>query len=155
MWHHWILSNLYGIVHVKVDFIPIPKKAYNKITQICFFYSRLEDQLHLIHERFQELSMKFEMFQQQPSVEYEPRLARVARQLRDIKEKVLIRLISWDSDINCGLTKSLITETWGYCYISNFLSIFRNYFNAITWLSSSEIHRKNRHLCLHVKRHVW
>ena len=64
------------------------KKAYNKITQICFFYSRLEDQLHLIHERFQELSMKFEMFQQQPSVEYEPRLARVARQLRDIKEKV-------------------------------------------------------------------
>ena len=115
---------------MKVDFIPIPKKAYNKITQICFFYSRLEDQLHLIHERFQELSMKFEMFQQQPSVEYEPRLARVARQLRDIKEKVLIRLISWDSDINCGLTKSLITETWGYCYISNFLSIFRNYFNA-------------------------
>ena len=79
---------------MKVDFIPIPKKAYNKITQICFFYSRLEDQLHLIHERFQELSMKFEMFQQQPSVEYEPRLARVARQLRDIKEKVLIRLIS-------------------------------------------------------------
>ena len=49
---------------------------------------RLEDQLHLIHERFQELSMKFELFQQQPSVEYEPRLARVARQLRDIKEKV-------------------------------------------------------------------
>ena len=49
---------------------------------------RLEDQLHLIHERFQELSMKFELFQKQPTVEYEPRLARVARQLRDIKEKV-------------------------------------------------------------------
>ena len=47
-----------------------------------------EDQLHLIHERFQELNMKFELFQKQPTVEYEPRLARVARQLRDIKEKV-------------------------------------------------------------------
>ena len=53
---------------------------------------RLEDQLHLIHERFQELNMKFELFQKQPTVEYEPRLARVARQLRDIKEKVHIRL---------------------------------------------------------------
>ncbi len=50
--------------------------------------SRLEDQLHLIHERFQELTMKFELFQQQPAVEYEPRLNRISRQLRDIKEKV-------------------------------------------------------------------
>ena len=73
--------------------------------------TRLEDQLHLIHERFQELAMKFELFQKQPTVEYEPvsfliaiskwrylhysssfsqRLARVARQLRDIKEKVIL-----------------------------------------------------------------
>lgn len=51
---------------------------------------RLEDQLQLIHERFQELSMKFELFQKQPAVEYEPRLARVARQLRDIKEKLYL-----------------------------------------------------------------
>lgn len=55
---------------------------------------RLEDQLHLIHERFQELSMKFELFQKQPAVEYEPRLARVARQLRDIKEKVCMFFFS-------------------------------------------------------------
>jgi hypothetical protein len=32
--------------------------------------------------------MKFELFQQHPAVEYEPHLDRVARQLRDIKEKV-------------------------------------------------------------------
>ena len=42
--------------------------------------ARLEDQLHLIHQRFQELLMKFELFQQQPAaVDYEPRLARVHR----------------------------------------------------------------------------
>ena len=41
--------------------------------------NRLEDQLHLIHQRFQELLMKFEMFQQQPAVDYEPRLDRVHR----------------------------------------------------------------------------
>jgi cell fate (sporulation/competence/biofilm development) regulator YlbF (YheA/YmcA/DUF963 family) len=58
---------------------------------------RLEDQLHLIHERFQELSMKFELFQQQPTVEYEPRLARVARQLRDIKEKVQLHYTAFRS----------------------------------------------------------
>ena len=52
---------------------------------------RLEDQLLLIHQRFQELSMKFELFQKQPeAVEYEPRLGRVARQLRDIKEKLYL-----------------------------------------------------------------
>ena len=51
---------------------------------------RLEDQLLLIHQKFQELAMKFELFQKQPeAIEYEPRLARVARQLRDIKEKVI------------------------------------------------------------------
>ena len=55
---------------------------------------RLEDQLLLIHQKFQELAMKFELFQKQPeAVEYEPRLARVARQLRDIKEKVIKQLI--------------------------------------------------------------
>ena len=52
--------------------------------------SRLEDQLHLIHEKFQDLSMKFELFQQQPAVDYEPRLSRVARQLSEIKDKVCI-----------------------------------------------------------------
>ena len=50
--------------------------------------ARLEDQLHLIHERFQDLLMKFELFQQQPAVDYEPRLSRVARQLNEIREKV-------------------------------------------------------------------
>lgn len=50
--------------------------------------SRLEEQLHLIHIKFQELVMKFELFQSQPAVEYEPRLSRVARQLRDIRDKV-------------------------------------------------------------------
>ena len=48
--------------------------------------ARLEDQLHLIHQRFQELLMKFELFQRQPAEDYEPRLARVHRQLRDIRE---------------------------------------------------------------------
>ena len=32
--------------------------------------------------------MKFEMFQQQPAVDYEPRLARIHRQLRDIASKM-------------------------------------------------------------------
>lgn len=42
--------------------------------------ARLEDQLHLIHQNFQALLMKFELFQQQPeAVDYEPRLARVHR----------------------------------------------------------------------------
>ena len=55
---------------------------------------RLEDQLLLIHQKFQELAMKFELFQKQPeAIEYEPRLARVARQLRDIKEKVTVARI--------------------------------------------------------------
>ena len=50
--------------------------------------ARLEDQLQLIHEKFQDLLMKFELFQQQPAVDYEPRLARVARQLSEIRQKV-------------------------------------------------------------------
>lgn len=52
--------------------------------------SRLEDQLHLIHEKFQELVMKFELFQNQGAVEYEARLTRVARQLREIREKLYL-----------------------------------------------------------------
>ena len=52
--------------------------------------SRLEDQLHLIHEKFQELVMKFELFQNQGVVEYEARLTRVARQLREIREKLYL-----------------------------------------------------------------
>ena len=52
--------------------------------------ARLEDQLMLIHQRFQELLMKFELFQQQPAVDYEPRLARVHRQLRDISKKMYL-----------------------------------------------------------------
>lgn len=52
--------------------------------------ARLEDQLHLIHQRFQELLMKFELFQQQPPVEYEPRLDRVHRQLRDIRQNIYL-----------------------------------------------------------------
>ena len=50
--------------------------------------ARLEDQLQLIHEKFQDLLMKFELFQQQPAVDYEPRLARVSRQLSEIRQKV-------------------------------------------------------------------
>ncbi len=61
--------------------------------------ARLEDQLHLIHQRFQELLMKFELFQRQPAVDYEPRLARVHRQLRDIRQKAsLAQLASSDLD---------------------------------------------------------
>ena len=56
--------------------------------------ARLEDQLHLIHEKFQELVMKFELFQNQGAVEYEPRLARVARQLREIREKLYLTELS-------------------------------------------------------------
>ena len=52
--------------------------------------SRLEDQLHLIHQRFQELLMKFELFQQQPPIEYEPRLDRVHRQLRDTRQNIYL-----------------------------------------------------------------
>ena len=52
--------------------------------------SRLEDQLHLIHEKFQELVMKFELFQNQGVAEYEARLGRVARQLREIREKLYL-----------------------------------------------------------------
>ena len=52
--------------------------------------SRLEDQLHLIHEKFQELVMKFELFQNQGVAEYEARLTRVARQLREIREKLYL-----------------------------------------------------------------
>ena len=48
---------------------------------------RLEDQLLLIHNRFQELAMKFELFQSQSPDEYESRLDRVDRQLRDISGK--------------------------------------------------------------------
>ena len=52
--------------------------------------ARLEDQLHLIHQRFQELLMKFELFQQQPAaVDYEPRLARVHRLDRHGGENLL------------------------------------------------------------------
>ena len=83
--------------------------------------ARLEDQLHLIHQRFQELLMKFELFQQQPAaVDYEPRLARVHRsdrqpgkiwrlfivihcvrdfrQLRDIRQKIYLTELS-SSDV--------------------------------------------------------
>ena len=56
--------------------------------------SRLEDQLHLIHEKFQELVMKFELFQNQGVVEYEARLTRVARQLREIREKLYLTELS-------------------------------------------------------------
>ena len=52
--------------------------------------ARLEDQLLLIHQRYQELVMKFEVFQQQPAAEYEPRLDRVHRQLRDISKKMYL-----------------------------------------------------------------
>jgi hypothetical protein len=41
----------------------------------------------------QELSMKFELFQQHPAVEYEPHLDRVTRQLRDIREKVRVSVL--------------------------------------------------------------
>ena len=58
--------------------------------------SRLEDQLHLIHEKFQDLTMKFELFQQQPAVDFEPRLSRVARQLNEIKDKVCTTLTIHD-----------------------------------------------------------
>ena len=52
--------------------------------------ARLEDQLLLIHNKYQELLMKFELFQQQPAVEYEPRLSRIHRQLRDIRQKIYL-----------------------------------------------------------------
>lgn len=62
---------------------------------------RLEDQLLLIHQRFQELQMKFELFQESPSaIDYEPRLDRVHRQLRDIRHKMqLTKVTSIDSHV--------------------------------------------------------
>ena len=80
---------------------------------------RLEDQLLLIHERFQELLMKFELFQQQSAVDFEPRLDRVHRQLRDIRQKIyLTDLASADSEGEYSvqsaaenLTPSLFSKT--------------------------------------------
>ncbi len=57
--------------------------------------ARLEDQLLLIHQRFQELMMKFELFQRPPTAaDYTPRLARVHRQLRDIRQKLHLSELS-------------------------------------------------------------
>jgi len=44
--------------------------------------------------------MKFELFQQHPAVEFEPHLDRVARQLRDIGEKVHKSDIKLNQDLN-------------------------------------------------------
>ncbi|CAB4069403.1 unnamed protein product [Lepeophtheirus salmonis] len=60
--------------------------------------SRLEDQLNLIHSRFRELAMKFELFQRQSASEYSLVLDRVSRELRDISSQLsLAELRSWDT----------------------------------------------------------
>lgn len=59
--------------------------------------ARLEDQLSLIHTKFQELSGKFELFQR-PS-DYDGRLGRITRQLMDLKSNMyLTDLISHEPE---------------------------------------------------------
>ena len=59
--------------------------------------ARLEDQLALIHTKFQELSGKFELFQK-PS-DYDGRLGRITRQLVDLKSNIyLTELISHEPE---------------------------------------------------------
>ena len=59
--------------------------------------ARLEDQLSLIHTKFQELSGKFELFQR-PS-DYDGRLGRITRQLVDLQSNMyLTELISHEPE---------------------------------------------------------
>ena len=59
--------------------------------------TRLEDQLSLIHTKFQQLSGKFELFQR-PS-DYDGRLGRITRQLVDLQSNLyLTELISHEPE---------------------------------------------------------
>ena len=59
--------------------------------------ARLEDQLSLIHCKYQELSSKFELFQQ-PS-DYDGRLGRITRQLVDLQSNIyLTELVSHEPE---------------------------------------------------------
>jgi len=59
--------------------------------------TRLEDQLTLIHTKFQELSGKFEMFQR--PADYDGRLGRISRQLQDVQSNMyLTELVSHEPE---------------------------------------------------------
>ena len=59
--------------------------------------ARLEDQLSLIHCKYQELSSKFELFQR-PS-DYDGRLGRITRQLVDLQSNIyLTELVSHEPE---------------------------------------------------------
>ena len=59
--------------------------------------TRLEDQLTLIHTKFQELSGKFELFQR--PADYDGRLGRISRQLQDLQSNMyLTELVSHEPE---------------------------------------------------------
>ena len=73
--------------------------------------TRLEDQLSLIHTKFQQLSGKFELFQR-PS-DYDGRLGRITRQLVDLQSNLyLTELISHEPEaIQVGNQNALLHVT--------------------------------------------